>query len=115
MAKGKGVSLNMTKQDVIDLLDKVEPGVDHSTLSGPSLAAAKEKHGIGVLKNKQQLIDALNKHGGQQAPEQTKRDLAEKGASGKALTGSGRRHVVDSEGKAARPGVVEKLPGRCFP
>ena len=77
MAKGKGVSLNMTKQDVIDLLDKVEPGVDHSTLSGPSLAAAKDKHGIGVLKNKQQLIDALNKQAGEQAAEKVKTELSQ--------------------------------------
>ncbi len=33
----------------------------------PSLAAAKEKHGIGVLKNKQQSIDALNKNAGRRA------------------------------------------------
>jgi len=77
LAKGKGISLNMTKQDVIDLLDKIEPGVDHSALSGPSLAAAKEKHGIGVLKNKQQLIDALNKHAGEQAAEKAKTELAQ--------------------------------------
>jgi len=32
MAKAKGISLNMTKQDVIDLLDELEPGVDHSGL-----------------------------------------------------------------------------------
>ncbi|MCK7511741.1 MAG: minor capsid protein [Desulfobacterales bacterium] len=34
MAKAKGVSLNMTKQDVIDLLDELEPGVDHTALQG---------------------------------------------------------------------------------
>ncbi|MGQ9795929.1 MAG: hypothetical protein ACUVR9_05830, partial [Desulfosoma sp.] len=30
MAKTKGISLNMTKQDVIDLHDELEPGLDHS-------------------------------------------------------------------------------------
>ena len=73
MALQKGVSLHMTKQDVIDYLDKVEPGVDHSTLSGPSLVQAKEKFGVGALKNKQQLVDALNKSAGQEAAEQAKK------------------------------------------
>ncbi|MGQ9823146.1 MAG: hypothetical protein ACUVQK_14890, partial [Thermogutta sp.] len=44
MAKAKGVSLNMTKQDVIDLLDEVEPGVDHKALQGATLIDAKKKH-----------------------------------------------------------------------
>lgn len=66
MAKAEGISLNMTKQDTIDLLDKIEPGADHSGLSGKDLIAAKEKHGIGVLKNKQQLVEALQKKAGQQ-------------------------------------------------
>ena len=59
MAKTKGVSLNMTKQDVIDLLDELEPGVDHAGLKGASLIDAKKKHHIGPLKNKQQLVKAL--------------------------------------------------------
>ena len=56
MAKGKGISLNMTKQDTIELLDEIEPGVDHSGLKGQQLIVAKKTHGIGVLKNKQQLV-----------------------------------------------------------
>jgi uncharacterized protein YunC (DUF1805 family) len=44
MAKTKGISLNMTKQDVIDLLDELEPGVDHSGLKGKALIAAKTPH-----------------------------------------------------------------------
>ena len=40
MAKAKGVSLNMTKQDVIDLLDELEPGVDHKTRQGATLIDA---------------------------------------------------------------------------
>ena len=59
MAKGKGISLNMTKQDVIALLDELEPGVNHSGLKGKLLMEAKKKHHIGPLKNKQQLIQAL--------------------------------------------------------
>jgi hypothetical protein len=59
MAKENGISLNMTKQETIELLDKLEPGVDHSGLMGKELAAAKQKHGIGILKNKQQLVEAL--------------------------------------------------------
>jgi len=74
MAKGKGISLNMTKQDVIDLLDQVEPGIDHSGLSGQALIAAKQKHGIGVLKNKQQLVQALEKVAGQALAEKAKQE-----------------------------------------
>ena len=55
MAKSKGVSLNMTKQDVIVLLDELEPDVDHAALKGKLLIEAKKKHHIGPLKNKQQL------------------------------------------------------------
>jgi len=74
MAKGKGISLNMTKQDVIDVLDQIEPGVDHSGLSGQALIAAKQKHGIGVLKNKQQLVQALEKVAGQALAEKAKQE-----------------------------------------
>jgi len=72
MAKTQGISLNMTKQDTIELLDKLEPGVDHNGLSGKDLAAAKKKHGIGVLKNKQQLVEALQKKAGQQMAQEAK-------------------------------------------
>lgn len=34
MAKTERISLNKTKQDTIELLDKVEPGVDRTGLSG---------------------------------------------------------------------------------
>jgi len=74
MAKGKGISLNMTKQDVIDLLDQMEPGIDHSGLSGDSLIAAKQKLGVGVLKNKQQLVHALEKAAGQELAEKAKQE-----------------------------------------
>ena len=73
-AFNEGISVHMTKQDIVEHLDLIEPGVDHSLLSGPSLAAAKQKHGIGALKNKQQLVKALNKQAGQQAAEQVKKD-----------------------------------------
>ncbi|MFP4381313.1 MAG: phage head morphogenesis protein, partial [Candidatus Sumerlaeia bacterium] len=65
-------SLNMTKQDTIELLDKIEPGVDHTGLSGQNLIAAKKKYGIGVLKNKQQLVEALQKKAGQQMAQEAK-------------------------------------------
>ena len=32
MAKAKSVTLNMTTQDVINLLDELEPGGDHKAL-----------------------------------------------------------------------------------
>ena len=73
MAKENGISLNITKQETIELLDKLEPGVDHSGLMGKELAAAKQKHGIGILKNKQQLIEALQKKAGADMAESAKK------------------------------------------
>ena len=72
LAQQQGVSLNMNKQDVTDLLDQLEPGVDHSGLSGAALAEAKKKNHIGPLKNKQQLAKALEKSAGQQMAETAK-------------------------------------------
>ncbi len=77
MAKTKGVSLNLTKQDVIALLDELEPGVDHSGLKGKLLIEAKKKHHIGPLKNKQQLIQALEKAAGEELAEQASQDAVE--------------------------------------
>ena len=77
MAKTKGVSLNLTKQDVIALLDELEPGVDHSGLKGKFLIEAKKKHHIGPLKNKQQLIQAIEKAAGEELAEQTSQDAVE--------------------------------------
>lgn len=77
MAKSKGISLNMTKQDTIELLDKLEPGVDHSGLMGKELITAKTKHGIGVLKNKDQLIQALEKSAGEELAEKAKKEAME--------------------------------------
>jgi hypothetical protein len=65
----------MTKQDVIDLLDELEPGVDHSGLKGKALIAAKKKHHIGPLKNKQQLIKALQKAAGEELAEKAKQEV----------------------------------------
>lgn len=73
MAKQQGVSLNLTKSEVIEMLDGLEPGVDHSGLAGKSLIAAKAKHGIPPLKNKEQLVKALEKSAGQQMAEQAKK------------------------------------------
>ncbi len=87
MAKQHGVSLNLTKSEVIDMLDGLEPGVDHSGLAGKSLIAAKQKHGIPPLKNKKQLVKALEKSAGQQMAEQSKQqalDMAKQEALKKA-------------------------------
>lgn len=72
MAKQQGVSLNLTKSEVIEMLDLLEPGVDHSGVAGKALIAAKAKHGIPPLKNKEQLVKALEKVAGQQMAEQAK-------------------------------------------
>ena len=77
MAKAKGISLNLTKQDVIALLDELEPGVDHSGLKGKLLIEAKKKHHIGPLKNKQQLIQAIKKAAGEELAKQAKQEALE--------------------------------------
>ncbi|MBW2309411.1 MAG: phage head morphogenesis protein, partial [Deltaproteobacteria bacterium] len=74
MARSKGVSIYMTKQDVIDLLDRLEPGLDHSELSGQSLIEARRRHHIGVLKSKQQLIKSIEKVVRKEVAETVKRE-----------------------------------------
>ena len=77
MAKQHGVSLNLTKSDVIEMLDGLEPHIDHYNYSGKTLIAAKQKHGIPPLKNKKQLVKALEKTAGQQMAEQAKQQALE--------------------------------------
>ncbi|MHB1462031.1 MAG: minor capsid protein [Armatimonadota bacterium] len=84
MAKQHGVSLNLTKSEVIEILDTLEPNTDHSGLSGQMLLAAKQKYGIPPLKNKQQLAKALEKAAGQQMAEKAKQQ-ALSGAKAEAL------------------------------
>jgi SPP1 gp7 family putative phage head morphogenesis protein len=72
MAKQHGVSLNLTKSEVIDMLDVLEPHIDHYNYSGKTLIAAKQKFGIPPLKNKEQLAKALEKAAGQQMADQAK-------------------------------------------
>jgi len=74
MAQARSVSVYMTRQDVIDLLDRLEPGVDHSGLSGKSLIEAKNRHHISTMKNKQQLIKAIEKAAREEAAEKVKRE-----------------------------------------
>ncbi|HPI77006.1 MAG TPA: phage head morphogenesis protein, partial [bacterium] len=61
LAQEKGISLNLTKREVIAMLDALEPGVDHSLLSGQALIDAKVKFNIPVLKTKEHLVKALEK------------------------------------------------------
>lgn len=77
MAKEQGISLNLTKSEVIEMLDGLEPGVDHSGIAGKALLAAKQKHGIPPLKNKEQLVKALEKSAGTQMAEQAKQQALE--------------------------------------
>ena len=104
MAKAKGISLNMTKQDVIELLDELEPGVDHSGLKGKALIAAKKKHHIGPLKNKQQLIKALQKAAGEELAEKAKQEAVE-AAKKEAL-----KKAKDTLEQAAAKVVVPETP-----
>jgi len=82
LAKQNSVSIARTKAEFIKLLDQVEPGVDHSNLSGKALIAAKKKHHIGPLKNKQQLIKALQKAAGEELASQWLRKKARSILSG---------------------------------
>ena len=72
MAKQQGISLNLTKSEVIEMLNALEPHIDHYNYSGKTLVAAKQKFGIPPLKNKEQLAKALEKAAGQQIAEQAK-------------------------------------------
>ncbi|MHB1001955.1 MAG: minor capsid protein [Armatimonadota bacterium] len=72
MAKEQGISLNLTKSEVIEMLDSLEPGIDHSSIAGKALIAAKQKYNIPPLKNKEQLAKALEKSAGAQMAEQAK-------------------------------------------
>lgn len=75
LAVQKSISLNMTKADVIALLDQLEPGIDHNGLSGQALIAAKKQFHIGPLKNKGQLIIAIEKVAGQEMAQQAVQDV----------------------------------------
>lgn len=101
MAKAKGVSLNMTKQDVIDLLDELEPGVDHKALQGATLIDAKKKHHIGPLKNKQQLVKALEKAAGEELAEKAKKEALE--AAEKAAINKAKQAVEQTAAKVIVP------------
>jgi len=59
----------MTKADVIALLNQLEPSVDHSSLAGHALIAAKKQCHIVPLKNKSQLIQALQQVAGTEMAE----------------------------------------------
>lgn len=73
LAKDNGISLNMTKEETIAMLDVLEPGIDHSNLKGKELGEFKAKHGIGILKNKEQLVSALQKKAGADMAEAAKK------------------------------------------
>jgi len=53
--------------------------VDYSILLGKALIAAKKKHHIGPLKNKQQLIKALLKAAGEELAEKAKKERKRRG------------------------------------
>jgi SPP1 gp7 family putative phage head morphogenesis protein len=74
VARTKGVSIYMIRQDVIDLLDKLEPEVDHSGLKGKSLIEAQQRYHIATTKNKQQLIKAIEKAAREEAAQTVTRE-----------------------------------------
>lgn len=77
MAKEHGISLNLTKNEVIEMLDTLEPHIDHFNYSGKTLMSAKQKFGIPPLKNKEQLAKALEKAAGNQMADQAKQQALE--------------------------------------
>ncbi|MHB1001458.1 MAG: phage head morphogenesis protein [Armatimonadota bacterium] len=77
MAKDQGISFNLTKSEVIDMLDVLEPGIDHSNIAGKALIAAKQKYNIPPLKNKEQMVKALEKSAGAQMAEVAKQKALE--------------------------------------
>jgi hypothetical protein len=74
VARTKGVSIYMTKKDVIDLLDRLEPEVDHSGLRGKSLVEVQNRYQIPTTKNKRQLIKAIEEAAREEAAERIKRE-----------------------------------------
>jgi len=50
-----------------ELLDELEPGVDHSGLKGKALIAAKKKHHIGPLKNRRPWAGGPDRTGARRA------------------------------------------------
>jgi len=76
IAKDKGIYLNITKQDVIDLLDELEPGVDNAGLKGTFLIDAKKNHHIGSLKNKQKIIKIMEKSAGEKLAEKARKEAS---------------------------------------
>ncbi|MHB9129973.1 MAG: phage head morphogenesis protein [Armatimonadota bacterium] len=97
LAVKKGVSLNMTKADVIALLDQLEPGVDHSGLAGQALIAAKKSYHIGPLKNKSQLITALQQIAGKEMAHQAVQDTQQ------AVVIAATHALKDAAGKVILP------------
>lgn len=101
MAKDQGISLNLTKSEVIDMLDSLEPGVDHSDIAGKALLAAKQKHGIPPLKNKEQLVKVLEKSAGNQMAEQAKQQALE--AAKQAAMNKAAQALSDATAKVVVP------------
>jgi hypothetical protein len=66
-ARKNDVSIYITRQDVIDLSNKLEPEVDHSGLKGKSLLAAQKRYHISMIKYKRQLIKANEKSAREEA------------------------------------------------
>lgn len=72
-ARKNDVSIYITRQDVIDLSNKLEPEVDHSGLKGKSLLAAQKRYHISMIKYKRQLIKANEKSAREEAAVKIKR------------------------------------------
>jgi len=72
-ARKKDVSVYITRQDAIDLSNKLEPEVDHSGLNGNYLLAAQKRYHISMIKYKRQLIKANEKSAREEAAVKIKR------------------------------------------
>ncbi|HEY3415704.1 MAG TPA: minor capsid protein, partial [Armatimonadota bacterium] len=108
LAVTKGLSLNMTKADVIALLDGLEPGIDHSSLSGKTLIAAKKQFHIGPLKNKGQLIAAIEKIAGQEMGDAAKQAAIDAGKQ--SALKAAQQALEEAAGKVMLPATPQGYP-----
>jgi len=61
LALKSGVSLYLTKQEVIEILDRLEPGVNHAEMPLKNLIEARVRFNIPAPRTKDELVRALER------------------------------------------------------
>lgn len=64
LAEKNGISTRLTRTEVVEMLNELNPEMEHDTLDPKSLLKAKERFGIGSHKNRKHYIRALEKIAG---------------------------------------------------